>query len=91
MHLSRPLRRALVAAALVTLAVATHGQAVTPPSTPANCVQNADNLDLACGSGAVARPGTGTAAFGINAKANGDAATAIGERRRGADLGVGGK
>jgi len=53
-------------------------QTVTPPSTPANCVQNAGNTDLACGSGAVAQPGTGTTALGINAKANGDAATALG-------------
>jgi hypothetical protein len=44
-------------------------QTVTPPSTPANSVQNAGNTDLACGSGAVAQPGTGTTALGINAKA----------------------
>jgi hypothetical protein len=53
-------------------------QTVTGAGTPANCVQNAPNLDLACGSGSVASPGTATTALGINAKANGDAATAIG-------------
>src|SRR5438876_9462419 len=53
-------------------------QTVTGSGTPANCVQNAPNLDLACGSGSVASPGTGTTALGIDAKANGDAATAVG-------------
>jgi trimeric autotransporter adhesin len=53
-------------------------QTVTPPSTPANCVQNVGNSDFACGSGSVAQPGTGTMAIGVNAKANGDAATAVG-------------
>jgi hypothetical protein len=53
-------------------------QTVTGGGTPANCVQNAPNQDLACGSGSVASPGTGTTALGINAKANGDAATALG-------------
>ena len=70
----------LAAAAILLLFGSTIGfaQTVTPPSTPANCVQNAGNTDLACGSGAVAQPGTGTTALGINAKANGDAATALG-------------
>ncbi|MEJ0076212.1 MAG: hypothetical protein WDO17_12320 [Alphaproteobacteria bacterium] len=53
-------------------------QTVTGGGTPANCVQNAPNTDLACGSGSVASPGTGTTALGINAQANGDAATAVG-------------
>ena len=53
-------------------------QTVFGAGTPANCVQNAPNSDLACGSGSVASPGTGTTALGINAKANGDAATAVG-------------
>jgi trimeric autotransporter adhesin len=53
-------------------------QTVFGTGTPANCVQNAPNTDLACGSGSVASPGTGTTAVGINAKANGDAATAFG-------------
>ena len=71
---------------LVTAAIASSlafampagAQTVFGSGTPANCVQNAGNLDLACGSGAVASPGTGTTALGINAKANGDAATALG-------------
>lgn len=60
------------------LASAASAQTVTPPSTPANCVQNVGNTDFACGSGSVAQPGTGTMAVGVNAKANGDASTAVG-------------
>ena len=63
---------------LAALAMPAAAQTVTGSGTPANCVQNAPNLDLACGSGAVASPGTGTTALGIDAKANGDAATAVG-------------
>jgi hypothetical protein len=53
-------------------------QTVTGSGTPANCVQNSGNLDLACGHDSVASPGTGTTALGINAQAHGDAATAVG-------------
>jgi hypothetical protein len=53
-------------------------QTVMSPSTPANCVQNAGNGELACGSGATASPGTGATAIGINAKATADAAVAFG-------------
>jgi len=60
------------------LAVPGAAQTVTGSGTPANCVQNAANLDLACASGSVASPGTGTTAVGVDAKANGDAATAFG-------------
>jgi autotransporter adhesin len=63
---------------LFGLAAPASAQTVTGNGTPANCVQNAPNLDLACGSGSVASPGTGTTALGITAKANGDAATAVG-------------
>jgi hypothetical protein len=59
-------------------AAPSNAQTVFGSSSPANCVQNAPNLDLACGSGAAASPGTGTTALGINAKASGDAATALG-------------
>jgi hypothetical protein len=59
-------------------ALPTEAQTVFGTGTPASCVQNAPNTDLACGSGSVASPGTGTTAVGINAKANGDAATAFG-------------
>jgi hypothetical protein len=69
---------ALAGSALLTLTVAAPAQTVTPPSTQANCAENVDNLDFACGSGSVAQPGTGTTAIGVNAKANGDATTAIG-------------
>ena len=71
----------IVSAAIVplaALAVPAAAQTVTGSGTPANCVQNAPNLDLACGSGSVASPGTGTTAVGVNAQANGDAATAFG-------------
>jgi trimeric autotransporter adhesin len=71
----------LVVGGIVSLlgpAVPTRAQTVFGSGTPANCVQNAGNLDLACGSGSVASPGTGTTALGINAQAKGDAATAIG-------------
>ena len=71
----------LVAAGIVSLPgfiLPASAQTVTGAGTPANCVQNAPNLDLACGSGSVASPGTGTTALGVNAKANGDAATAVG-------------
>jgi len=70
----------LAAAGILLLFASTIGlaQTVTPPSTPANCVQNAGNTDFACGSGATAVPGTGTMAIGVNAKATADAATAVG-------------
>ncbi|TMJ02879.1 MAG: hypothetical protein E6G97_11045 [Alphaproteobacteria bacterium] len=63
---------------LLGSALPADAQTVFGASTPANCVQNAPNLDLACGSGSVASPGTGTTALGINAHASGDAATALG-------------
>ncbi len=73
------LLRLAAAAGLVSLfALPASAQTVFGGGTPASCVQNAPNSDLACGSGSVASPGTGTTALGINAKANGDAATAVG-------------
>ena len=63
---------------LFGFAAPSDAQTVFGSSAPANCVQNAGNTDLACGSGAAASPGTGTTALGINAKASGDAATAVG-------------
>jgi trimeric autotransporter adhesin len=70
----------LVASAFVGLSgmSAVLAQSVMSPSTPANCVQNAGNGELACGSGATANPGTGATAIGINAKATADAAVAFG-------------
>lgn len=70
----------LVAAGILLLSASTAGlaQTVFGASSPANCVQNAANSDLACASGSVASPGSGTTAIGVNAKANGDAATAVG-------------
>ena len=71
----------VVSAAIVLaggLAAPAATQTVTGSGTPANCVQNAPNLDLACASGSVASPGTGTTAVGVDAKASGDAATAFG-------------
>lgn len=67
-----------VALSLLAFAIPANAQTVTPPSTPASCVQNAGNFDLACGASATASPGTGTTALGINAKATADAATAVG-------------
>lgn len=64
------------------LPVAAHGQAVTAPSPPAICNQNAGNGELTCGPGATASPGTGATAIGINAKATADAAMAFGKVRR---------
>lgn len=54
-------------------------QSVMGAGTPANCVQNAPNGELACGQGATAAPGTGATAIGINAKATADAAMAFGQ------------
>jgi hypothetical protein len=71
----------VVSVAIVSLsafALPAAAQTVFGAGTPANCVQNAPNSDLACASGSVASPGTGTTAVGVNAKANGDAATAFG-------------
>lgn len=65
-------------ALLASLAAPAVAQTVTGSGTPANCVQNSGNLDLACGHDSVASPGTGTTALGINAQAHGDAATALG-------------
>jgi|SRR5262245_5338272 len=65
------------AIALSAAAIA-YAQTVTPPSATANCMQNAGNGQLACGSGATANPGTGATAVGINAKATADAAMAFG-------------
>jgi trimeric autotransporter adhesin len=69
-----------IAALMIGLGAAfpAHAQNVMPPSAPANCVQNAGNGELACGSGATANPGTGATALGINAKAMADAAVAVG-------------
>jgi hypothetical protein len=61
MHL---LRTSCFALSLALLSPA-FAQTVTPPSAPANCVQNAGNQDLACGASSVAQPGTGTTALGI--------------------------
>jgi hypothetical protein len=75
--------RAVLIASLPLLTIAmigpaTRAQTVMSPSTAANCVQNAGNGELACGSGATASPGTGATAIGINAKATADAAVAFG-------------
>jgi hypothetical protein len=53
-------------------------QTVGGSGSPASCVQNAGNGELACGSGSVAGIGTGATAIGINAKATADAAMAFG-------------
>src|SRR5262245_45027240 len=74
-HVVSPL--AALAIALTAPAVA-QAQTVMPPSATAICVQNAGNGELACGSGAIANPGTGATAVGINAKATADAAVALG-------------
>src|SRR4029077_11619703 len=77
--------RSLVLSAIAALVLgslwpsaAARAQSVMAPSTAANCVQNAANGELACGSGATANPGTGATAIGINAKATADAAVALG-------------
>jgi hypothetical protein len=70
-----------IAAALGLLAGANgiaQAQTVMGSGTPAGCVQNAGNGELACGSGSTAAPGTGATAIGINAKATADAAMAFG-------------
>lgn len=69
-----------LAASLYLLAGAAiaNAQTVMGAGTPANCVQNAGNGELACGSGATAAPGTGATAIGIEAKATADAAVAFG-------------
>jgi hypothetical protein len=53
-------------------------QTVEGSASPANCVQSVADGELACGSGAVAAPGNGATAIGINAKATADAAMAFG-------------
>jgi hypothetical protein len=69
----RRILRPLVVSAVAALAIELSGlsepqaQTVMPPSAPANCVQNAGNGELACGSGATANPGTGATAIGIRA------------------------
>jgi hypothetical protein len=55
-----------------------NAQTVGGSSSPASCVQNAGNGELACGSGSVANPGTGATGIGINAKASADDAMAFG-------------
>jgi trimeric autotransporter adhesin len=67
-----------IAALGVGVSVTTHAQDVVPPSAPASCAQHAANGNLACGSGSVANPGTGSMAFGINATATADGAMAFG-------------
>ena len=75
-----PIIMPTIAALVIGLSAPSGGRAQTvmPPSTPANCVQNAGNGELACGSGATANPGTGATAIGINAKATADGAVAFG-------------
>jgi hypothetical protein len=75
-----PIVMPTIAALVIGLSTPSGGRAQTvmPPSAPANCVQNAGNGELACGSGATASPGTGATAVGINAKATADAAVAFG-------------
>jgi trimeric autotransporter adhesin len=75
-----PIVTPTIAALVIGLSAPSAGRAQTvmPPSAPANCVQNAGNGELACGSGATASPGTGATAVGINAKATADAAVAFG-------------
>jgi hypothetical protein len=75
-----PIVMPTIAALVIGLSAPSGGRAQTvmPPSAPANCVQNAGNGELACGSGATANPGTGATAVGINAKATADAAVAFG-------------
>jgi len=75
-----PIVMPTIAALVIGLSAASGGRAQTvmPPSAAANCVQNAGNGELACGSGATANPGTGATAGGINAKATADAAVAFG-------------
>ena len=66
-HRHRALAR--IAAALCVFAAANgiaQAQTVMGAGTPANCVQNAGNGELACGSGSTAAPGTGATAIGIN-------------------------
>lgn len=81
---SIPRRHSLVLSPIAALAIGlsapsvAQAQIVMPPSAAANCVQNASNGELACGSGATASPGTGATAVGINAKATADAAMAFG-------------
>jgi len=74
-HVVSPLATLAIA---LTAAVVAQAQTVMSPSATANCVQNAGNAELACGSGATASPGTGATAIGINAKATADAAMAFG-------------
>ena len=57
---------------------ASWAQTVLGISSPAPCLQNADNRAFACGSGATASPGTGATAVGVLAKAASDAAMAFG-------------
>jgi trimeric autotransporter adhesin len=59
-------------------AIPAGAQTVEGAASPASCVQNVGNGELACGSGSVANPGTGATAIGINAKATADAAMAFG-------------
>ena len=75
-----PIIMPTIAAVVIGLSAPPGGRAQTvmPPSAPANCVQNAGNGELACGSGATANPGTGATAVGINAQATADAAVAFG-------------
>jgi len=63
-----------------------NAQTVMGAGTPANCVQNAGNGELACGSGSTAAPGTGATAIGIDAKATADAAVALGYKANAASI-----
>ena len=79
MSRSLELRRlAALGILLLSSDLAAHAQSVMAPGTPAGCLQNAGNGELACGSGATASPGTGATAIGINAKASADAAMGFG-------------
>lgn len=72
-------RLAALGILLASSNVPAHAQTVMGPGTPANCLQNAGNGELACGSGSTAAPGTGATAVGINAKATADAAMGFGQ------------
>jgi hypothetical protein len=77
-HLVVALAVAVFCGGLAVLGVVAQAQTVMGSGSPANCIQNAGNLEFACGSGSTAAPGTGVTAVGVNAKATADAASAFG-------------
>lgn len=86
MEIVMPRLVAMFGATLSTISLLSFGigkdaraQTVMGAGTPANCVQNAPNGELACGQGSTAAPGTGATAIGIGAKATADAAMAFGQ------------